>query len=194
MPTYLTDLTTVKTSLKINVADDDARITLLLPAVTKWVQNYTRRILISGTVTDLKDGFGADSVVLRDYPVTAVSKVYSSVTVPRVYDATTEVAVDTGYVTDLSSGIVKRVDGGFFGCGPQTVKIAYTAGYATVPEDLARAAIEVIAIKLVKGKTQSYHLAGESRGDGSVTYTADTVSRHDIPFHALQVFDFYRGV
>ena len=194
MPTYLTTSANVKTALKISTSDDDARIALLLTSVTKWVQNYTRRILINGSVTDLGDGKDSDSYVLKDYPVTAVSHVYNSLDVPRVYTTATELTVATQYVLEASKGILKRVDGGVFKGGPQSVKVEYTAGYASVPEDLERAAIEVISVKLVKGKNQSYHLAGENRGEGSVTYAADTISRHDIPFHALQVFDFYRGM
>ena len=190
---YLTTRDNVKQALNIGTSTDDQRIDALLAAVTTYCQNHCSRQLVSATVTEYHDALGTDRIRLHEYPLASITSVHCSITAPRVYDATTLLSANS-YLIEGSgeTGQVYRVDGAKFPTGTNTVKAVYVAGFASIPSDLEDAAIMIIAVKLRKRKDQSYHIASESRGDGSVVYTGDNVDRFDVPIHARQILDLYR--
>jgi hypothetical protein len=76
-----------------------------------------------------------------------------------------------------------------FGASPKVAKLVYTGGYATVPDDLERAAQEVIGVKLMKAtKGGLYHFTAQSVDDGS----QQGIRFEDITPNALAVLDTYR--
>jgi len=186
---WLSTLANVKRDLKIEKSDDDARISALLESVTRQAERYCGRQLVSAAVTEYLDGQGCRALVLGNPLVTAIASVYESQSQPPVYDATTLLTSGVHYWLqgDGKTGILRRVGRGW-SCGTDAVKVIYTAGFTTIPADLERSAVEVIAVKLIKGRTQRYHASTEERAeDGSVI----GITRDDITPNALAVWDAY---
>jgi len=187
---WLSTLTNVKRDLNMTDRnDDDARISALLEAVTRQAEMHCGRKLVSGEVTDYLDGRDYKRLVLSSPLVSAVASVHESADEPPVYDSTTLLVAGEDYWLQGSgaSGILIRV-GRCWPCGPDAVKVVYTAGFTTVPGDLERSAIEIIAVKLSKGRSQRYHATTEERAeDGSVV----GISRDDITPNALLVWERY---
>jgi hypothetical protein len=152
-PTQLTSLADVKEALNIEGPGDDARINLLLDQVTDEVQSFVGRSLFSASYSQFFDGGESKELVLRERPVSSIANAWSSPGSARVYDSTTLVP-SASYTFDPDAGIIYRIDGAKWGCGPRAVRIDYVGGWLTVvPPRVSRAAIEVIAVKLYKGTT-----------------------------------------
>ena len=74
-------------------------------------------------------------VVLRNFPVSAVSAVVSAGTTLN----------ENAWYFDSNTGTIRLVSlGGFFPQGNQTVKVSYTYGFSTIPSDLSHAATIVV--------------------------------------------------
>ncbi|MDX1388946.1 MAG: hypothetical protein R3344_07130 [Acidobacteriota bacterium] len=189
---YLTTRANVKTAFDIGGTDDDDRIDLLLGAVTDWAKEFCRREFFNATYTEYKHAKGAyaTGLLLDEFPVSSVTTVHVSTDLPRVYDSTTLLTADEDYLVDEAAGILYRVDGSTFPQDIRSVKVVYVAGYSTVPGDLERAAIELIGVKLFKGKGKMYHLTTEQRvGEGMV----QGIRFDDAPDDCLRVFERYRA-
>ena len=179
----------VKTRLKISGTDDDARITALITAVTAYIDGEIGGNHHAAAITDdvrYYDGRGRLHLVLRGGPWDAdPSSVHVSTDIPRVYDAGTLLDTSTAYILDAELGSLHRVDGQRWASGPKTIKIVITHG-ESAPADLKQAAIEIIQVKLVKGKEKQYHVTGERQGEGQINIRAA-----DVPAHAQRVIDRY---
>lgn len=194
--TALTTSANVKTSLDINGTGDDSRIVLLIAEVSADVQKYCGRTFYDAAYTELRDGLDWKVLQLAEPPVrTTPISLWVSRAIPRVYDVTTKLIEGTDYVLDATTGRVTRLGGDslVFPCGAQTVKATYDGGFAAVPADLERAVIEVISVKLQKGKNKLYHVLSENRGDGDVQFASDNaaIGRFDWPIDSKRVFDSY---
>ena len=144
----LTTLAEFKTHLGIASSDtsQDTRLTQFLVGVEEAVKNFCREGLKSETVTEYYDGSGRELLVLRRRPLTAVSSV-------RV-DAFGRAGLGADAFPEESAWEIgedffpKRVDqsegnGSILIAvdrawpeGRGNIKVVYTAGYASIPEDL----------------------------------------------------------
>lgn len=84
-------------------------------------------------VTAVLDGNGLVTLVLPDQQVTAVTAVSVSGTA-LTSDELAALVVDT-------AGLVTRPDGAVWACGARNISVSYTAGYASVPYEIKRAAL-----------------------------------------------------
>lgn len=123
----------VKEYLNLKVNDDDALLQRLLDAASGWMRSYLNRDLNLMDYSQRFNGTGTRSMLLPDYPVVAVT----SLTVDSVTLSQGAYYVDGAVVT--------RTDGGTFPRGYGNVAVAWSAGYATVPAEVAQACIEVVA-------------------------------------------------
>ena len=198
-------LQNVKDFLGITASTDDDLITALLGRTTRMMQMYVGRDLIQATYTDEKyDGNGIDQDLnLRQYPIISVSSVYDDP--DRVFGADSLLTEDNGsndgqYIIYQkgeidNQGIIRRVDGAWIK-GKQNIKVTYTAGYATVPEDLVQAQIDFTSF-LYKNRDQRLGISGYRIGSYSVTYKDNssgdaTGAQNAIPADIRSVLDNYR--
>lgn len=199
VPTDFTSAAAVKVALNLpSTSGDDANIAALVPQATAWLlremdrpkffQNHT-----AGTATDetaflrVHEG-GSDRLFLPRYPAVTITSLWVSTTIPRVYDATTLLTDGTHYLLDADLGVVYRV-GSDWPDVPLAVKAVYNGGYAAVPAEMERAAQELIAFWLQKGKNQLYHLTGTQLGDGQVEGV-----RYDAPQTVIDACWRYRDL
>jgi len=189
---YLTTRDNVKTAFDYNTAEHDALIDALLPRVTSFAQTYCGRLFFEQEVTEYPSlaSACAATIFVRNYPIATVTSLHFSSDVPRVYDATTLLVDGTDYLIDEHSQRVEFVTPRYvYGASLlRAVRIIYVGGYAIIPDDLARAAEEIIGDKVEKGKGRLYHLTGQNRSDGSLA----GIRFDDIPDNARETLDFYR--
>ena len=133
----LTDLTTVKSWLGISGTTTDTLISGLITAVSTFIPSYLGRQVLSASYVETYRGNGQSELLLRNFPITAVASVaFAGQTLTAAADPVT-----------LTSGIlfddrVLALIGHRFPLALPVV-VAYTAGYATTPPDIAQAAIEL---------------------------------------------------
>lgn len=179
----LTTLSNVKSYGGIETAEGDALLRRLITAASLAVENYCGRSILSAAYTAVMDGNGAALLQLPQYPITAVS----SLKIDNVTKVAEVSYADGGY--KFSGRRIIFRDGTCFTRGLGNIEIAYTAGYSTVPEDIAQAVAEVVVTNW-KTKDQlgwsSKSLAGESI---SVNISLKAYSER-----SRQVIDSYRDV
>lgn len=135
----LTTLATVKEWLSITDSSKDALLTRLISAASDFIQTWLNRTLASASYTDTLDGAGGRTLLLGNYPITAVSSVYvDGVSIPQ----STSVAM-SGWTYDATRIVLR---GGYrFTRDLQNVVVSYTAGYVTTPKEVEQSCIELIA-------------------------------------------------
>lgn len=117
-------------------------------------------------------GNGASRLFLRNWPVTGIT----ALTINGVAITASTAWNTPGYTFDKTSLILRpgtlafpNTVPGIFTKGIANVQVSYTAGFATIPADLAQAAIEIAANTYVKG--QNPMKSSISSGVGGATGT-----------------------
>ena len=151
---------------------DDALFTRLVTAASSAAQLYMGRNIPSASYVEAYNGNSRQALLLRQSPIVSITSVtVDNTTIPQ---ATAQPGAgwrfDTMFLYLDGYGF-NRSDGGgtsSFNRGIQNVVVTYTAGYATVPFDIAQATIEMAgylykskdrigeASKLVAGQTIAY--------------------------------------
>lgn len=158
----LITLAEIKEWLKLSGSGDDD---FLQGAINDWsdtIEKRFGRIIKSANYTDERHPGGKRSVLLKNFPVSAVS----SITVD-------DDELDSGdYAVDMDSGIIKLKNGLNFDGGPGGILISYTGGYDTVPGDLKRSVKQIVALEfyLSGHGRKALSRRSEGTGEGSVTY------------------------
>lgn len=152
----------------------------LITAASTFIQSYCDRNFSSVTRTDVRDGTGGTKLVLSAEPVSAVSALaIDGLPIP----VSTGYGVDGYYFNAYYIGLRNYT----FTQDEGNVSVTYTAGYATIPEDLRQATIDLVALKY-KQKDRigvgSKSLAGES-----VTFLTT-----DMPDNVKSVLAQYKNV
>lgn len=119
----------------------DALIDELILQAKGAIDSFCRRDFGSSERTEYPRG-GARQIVLRAFPVQSITSIHECTDVPRVYDATT-VLTTSDYVADLDRGIIERV--GTWANGTRAIRVIYQGGPASVPADVNRAAVKLVA-------------------------------------------------
>lgn len=154
----LTTAAAVKAYKPITGTELDALIDALVPRASAAIETYLSRKIESQAHVETRDGNGGRSMMLEQYPVTAVSAVtINGQAIPQ----------SSGFGTAgwrlANRSIV--LEGYSFSKGLANVQIDYTAGYSTVPPDIEQACIETILLALERRShidVSSKSLAGET--------------------------------
>lgn len=153
----LTTKAAVKLYKGITGTELDTLIDALIPRVSAAIESYLSRRIESAAQVDLRDGNGGRSMLLREYPVTAVAAV-----------SVDGQAIPAGGFDLAGWRLADRMlvlEGYRFTSGIANVRIDYTAGYATVPADIEQACIETVLLALERRAhidVSSKSLAGET--------------------------------
>ena len=140
----------------------DNLINDLINRISTAFESYCGRTFISASYIEYYDGSSSNMLFLDKYPITSI----------------TEINEDSdwtwGTSTVISSGSYRVADDrmvaydGRFGSSIQSLKVSYTAGYSTTPEDLKQAAVEEVGRKFKH--RLDYDEAAKTLDDGSVTF------------------------
>lgn len=176
----LTTTAAVKAYKAITGTELDALIDALVLRASAAVETYLSRTILSASHSETRDGNGGRSMMLAQYPVTAVAAVtINGQTIPQ----------SSGFGAAgwrlANRSIV--LEGYSFAKGDGNVQIDYTAGYATVPADIEQACVETILLALERRShidVSSKSLAGET-----ISYITA-----DLPPSARKALDPHRRV
>lgn len=115
---------------------ENALVDTLCAVASAAVRQHTRRELLSASHDELASGLADDVIFLRQYPVTSITRVSL---VPG--DPLVDVG---GYRVDSAQGRLVRTSG-CWQRGRSNYRVLYTAGYATLPDDLVEACAQWVA-------------------------------------------------
>jgi hypothetical protein len=133
----LTTLALVKQDLGITSADADrdALLQNIIDGVSVRMQTWMNRNIVETTTTDeYIDSIGQPELTLQGFPIT---------TMTSVDEHSTALTEGDDYRVNASAGVLTRTNGSGimgWGRGIQAIRATYAHGYATVPNDLVRAA------------------------------------------------------
>jgi hypothetical protein len=178
----LTSVTAVKAYLGVAGIDDDALLTDLIARASDAIVAHCGRAFAAADYDEYHDGDGSDIVLLDQRPVISVSALSED-----------DDPVDADdFVVYPELGIV-RLKSGVFGRGARNVRVAYRAGYETIPADVEQGAIEwVAAMHRGCGESAGREVSSERVGDYAVTYERD--ARDGMPAAVRVMLEPYRVV
>ena len=162
----LTTVADVKELLGITTGAQDNLITRNINMATKMILNYCGVSSFRSTAyTEYYDAIGGDHLVLRNKPIIALT----SLSYRNQWgnnDSWTALDAEL-YYTDLSAGLIQTLTplGGSY----DSWKVVYTAGYATIPEDLAEVCAR-LAANLTQGGVASQNIKSKREGQRQVEY------------------------
>ena len=162
----LTSVADVKELLGITGATQDNLITRNINYATKIILNYCGVTSFRSTAyVEYYDGIGGNELVLRNRPVITMTSVQWRDEAGN--NASFETLDSEDYFVDTDAGIIKSlIDlGGSF----HTWKISYTAGYASIPDDLAEACARMAAYMLENG-TAGTSIKSKQEGQRKIEY------------------------
>lgn len=178
---WLCTLADLRTYLKIASTDtgQDAHLENLIMRATAFIQTITRRTILSAEQTIYCSGDGTNTLMLPDYPVTAVSLVEDSLSGDAEFSFTdSDLNEEFGFDDDgeliLMGGYIFRSPSG--SVPARNYKVTYTAGYSARPEDLRQVCVELAAAKYYLGENQRQGVATKTFGGETVTYRSDDLS------------------
>lgn len=131
-----TTLARAKSFLEISGDSKDTLLTMLINQITGFIEAYTKRNFLSQTYTNEEyDGSGTSTIVLRQFPVTAVSSVQVNTSGDSSDAWQTINSINYFWDADgrirLNNPVAGFLDqnAGTFLDDPQKYRVSYTAGY-----------------------------------------------------------------
>jgi uncharacterized phiE125 gp8 family phage protein len=168
----LTSVADVKEILGITGSTQDNIITRNINYATKIILNYCGVTSFNSTAyVEYYDGIGGIELVLRNKPVITMTSVEWRDEAGNNNSFTTLDAED--YFVDEQAGIIKALVN--FGSSFHSWKITYTAGYATIPDDLAEACARMAAFMLENG-TAGTSIKSKQEGQRKIEYFDTTTT------------------
>lgn len=159
----LCTLDNVKTFLSLTTSGSDVLLTELITRVSKSIESYCDRTFDSQSYTEYFDG--GSEVFPSNYPITTVTSVHYDTN--REYG--TDDLIDSTYYTTIDSRSIAFDDE--YKKYPNALKVVYTAGLSSVPEDLKQACIDEVARVFKMKEYRSIELLSDDKG--SYTYITD---------------------
>ena len=190
----LVTLDQYKTAENIQSVKDDARISSLITSVSALVKTYCGNSIIdffsSNKVEEFSIGWSTNLVQLTESPVNAIVSVEEREDFNKAY----KTVAATEYYLESSTDTVYRVNKNGttknWPTGPGAVKVTYTAGYETCPEDLKLAVFDLVTYYLKDEHKARQTLAGASIQNQSSSSQRDNVA---FPDHIKRVLDLYKN-
>lgn len=178
--TALTTLAKVKQYGGIDSVEDDLLLARMIDSASASIESYCSRSFVSAARAEVRDGTGTRRMSMRHFPVTAVA----SLTIDGKVIPPRPSPTAYGYTFD---DYQVRLTGYVFEEGVDNVEVVYTAGLATIPEDVDLACCELV-VSRYKARDRigvsSKSLAGES-----ISFVVD-----EFPDAVIGVLDRYRMV
>lgn len=170
--------------------DDDDKINMIIPAVSSLIKAYVGHGIIDNWDTPLVEEYTLpyDSTLLylNGYPVREIVSVEELIGgYMGGLDSTIHypVVFNTGFSFDPGKGVLSRIGGNW----ARRIKVTYKTGYATVPEQIKLAAIELV----------SYYLNEEwkpTRSMQATTMVGPEPTVNGMPTHIAKLLDNYKVI
>jgi hypothetical protein len=180
---------------------EDAKINVIVPAISQAVKTYCGTSFIDYYSTnkteyfDIKDTY-TTSIMVDESPLNTVVSVEERQSQSESYvTLISENSDGSGkyeYIVDTTVDSIFRTDDmndKAFPKGRKAVKVVYTSGYATTPEDLKLACFDLVKYYLKDERKERLAIAG-----ASIQNNVSTTLRENIGFpdHIKRILDFYK--
>lgn len=183
MATNLITRSEYKNYLGITSTTKDQEIDLLIPKVSSLVKTYCRKTFVDyydETKIEYFDG-GFPELVLKESPVVNVQQVSLSTDYGQTY---TNLVKFTNWISD--GDLVKCIDYPVFKPYIRGYRVAYTAGYETIPDDLKLAVLDLV--EYYSKNNSAVHVNRDVTPNVTqIQYVATT----NFPAHIKRVLDQY---
>ena len=180
---------------------EDAKINVILPAISQAVKTYCGTSFIDFYSTDKTEFFdildtSTTAVLVDESPLVSVSQVQERENQSSSYvTLITENSNGSGkyeYIVDTALDMVRRTTATgdkAFPRGRKAVKVVYRSGYASTPSDLKLACFDLIKYYLKDERKSGLTIAG-----ATVRNEVSTSLRENIGFpdHIKRILDFYK--
>ena len=167
----------------------DAQVTTLIDSISARFETYCDRKFNSASYTEYYNGERGPYMYLDQYPITVITSIYDDTS--WVWGSGTLVS-GTNYRIANNQGVVFKYG---VSIGEQNIKVAYTAGYTTIPYDLENACIEEVADQWKQSTKSTGTIKSKTLPDGSVQYGDGGGSASTPPFRAttMDLLERYRN-
>ena len=180
---------------------EDAKINVILPAISQAVKTYCGTSFIDFYSTDKTEFFdildtSTTAVLVDESPLVSVTQVQERENQSSSYvTLITENSNGSGkyeYIVDTALDMVRRTTATgdkAFPRGRKAVKVVYRSGYASTPSDLKLACFDLIKYYLKDERKSGLTIAG-----ATVRNEVSTTLRENIGFpdHIKRILDFYK--
>lgn len=164
----LTTVEAVRIQLDIPLASVDADVTArlenLINTTSESIEQFLERRLNSDTYTETQDGRNSGRLVPRQWPITSITSIH--IDFERAFGADT--LVDAGDYSIVDDETTVEIFERLFPNGRNNIQIIYTAGFATIPSDLAYACDAFCEWLEHFNSRQDIGRTNKSKGDESV--------------------------
>ena len=181
--------------------NEDAKINVIIPAISQAVKSYCGTSFIDHYSSDKTEFFDikdklTNIVMVDESPLVSVSLVQERQSQSDPYvTLITENSDSSGkyeYIVDTDLDIVRRTTATgdkAFPMGPKAVKVVYRSGYSSTPEDLKLACFDLVKYYLKDERKSGMTIAG-----ATVRNDVSTSLRENIGFpdHIKRILDFYK--
>ncbi len=181
----LCTLADVKETLGIASSDNswDNIIIRKINQATEIIEGWTGRRFAQTTYTsELYDASADNQLILKNRPVSAVSLGARDTT---MNSGSFDTIPTDQYFVDSTAGIIDAVSS-FWGSYDQW-SVTYTAGYATIPADLAEACATLAAYMTSNDPSTQTGISSKREGSRQVTYFDHRSSTNDSLFTQLGI-------
>lgn len=192
----LVTLAQYKDAEGISTPKEDLRLNSIIPSVSQLVKTYCGNTFLDYYSSNKTETFNIEwathIVQLTESPVNTIVSVQEREAYSSAY--TTLTVGDYEYFLDSSTdSILRTSNGGQYQNWPRgvgSVKVVYTAGYSTVPEDLKLAVFDLVTYYLKDEHKERRSIAG-----ASVQNQASTSQRNNVSFpdHIKRILDLYKS-
>lgn len=171
----LTTLSDVKAWLQTGQSPfpstDDSLLSRLITAASFFIESWLGRPVLSADWVEQRDGSGGRVMSFANFPVTAVlSLSIDGLAIPPAP------ADGSGFGAGYSFTPTELALRGYvFTRRPQNVVVTYTAGYASVPPDIAQACIELVCQRY-RERTRIGEVLRSLGGNETVRYSQQDMS------------------
>jgi len=153
----------VKDYLNLTTAEDDDTIKSLTEYMSAVIDKYCDRTIESTVTTEYHNGHGVRTLYPNQYPITSVSGIWQD----TAYEWGSGTEIDSSkYLVVNSNNILLKSDR--FYEYPMCIKIIYTAGYSTIPDDLKFVCITEVVRHLKRRDDPA--VISRSSTDSSISY------------------------
>jgi len=165
---------------------NDELLRVMADGVLGLFESFTQRTLTQTALTEYYNSSEyCDRIFLRNWPV-ATSPAVQIWDDPDWVWATSDLVPATDYRVDYTRGIV-YYSGGYFFEGKQSIKVCYTAGYATLPAGMKRILVRQGAHWFRQAKDQKWDVASVSLPAGAGTTSYKFLESNMLPDFALLI-------
>jgi hypothetical protein len=154
-------------------------------------------------------GDNQDTIILKNFPVVSISRLRDNIQSSVAADIKTLIE-HTDFEVDKDSGIVQLIKNssnsifsdcnclGYFTEGRNTVDVAYTHGFDTIPNDICAYA-DILAAKIIslwdnivnKGGVESFRMADYEESIGNLLSNITTIFDNELNLMRIKLYSKY---